>query len=239
MILFPAIDLYGGKVVRLFKGDFAQKTDYGVSPLETAQKYADAGCTHIHIVDLEGAKTGFPCHLEKLRGIAKCDLFVQYGGGLRSPESVRAALDAGADRVMVGSLLFQNPQMPEKLFRAFGAAVMPAVDVKGGQVVYSGWLEGTGSTAAEILKKLRSCGFTSFLITDTERDGLLEGYRRGFYAPLCGAGYEVVAAGGITTADDIAALAREGVAGAVVGKSLYEGRVTLEEALAAAKGAIK
>jgi len=235
MILFPAIDLYGGKVVRLSKGDFDTKKDYGLSPLETAKKFRDAGCTHIHIVDLEGAKVGKPCHLEILEQIASLGMFVQYGGGLRSIDSIRSAERSGAARIMAGSLLFQDPGMPALLYGIFGKVLMPAIDVKEGRVVYSGWLAHTGENAREVISRLRGAGFSSFLVTDTERDGLMQGYRHGFYAPLLGPGYQIVAAGGVTTAEDIAALAAEGLSGAIVGKSLYEGPLTIEAALAAAK----
>lgn len=236
MILFPAIDLFGGKVVRLFEGDFARKTDYDITAADAAKKYRDAGCTHIHIIDLEGAKLGRPCHLKELEKIAGLGMFIQYGGGLRSAEAVRQAADAGAGRVMIGSLLFKNEEMPSLLAAEFGAAAMPAIDVRGGRVVHSGWLEGTGMKPGEAIKKLSAVGFSVFLVTDTERDGLLQGIRDGFYEPLMGEGYEIVAAGGVTTARDIAKLAKLGVGGAVVGKSLYEGKVTIEAALAASRG---
>lgn len=236
MILFPAIDLYGGKVVRLAEGDFAKKTSYDVSPLVTAKKYRDAGSMYIHVVDLEGAMTGAPCHLSVLRDIVGLGMFVQYGGGLRSAESVKSAVEAGADRVMIGSLLFKDPEMPAFLYNAFGKAAMPAIDVRANQVVHSGWLTGTGQTPLTIIKELHHIGFAVFLVTDTERDGLLKGYREHFYTPLLGDRYGIVAAGGVTSAQDIAALARDGLSGAVVGKSLYEGCLTIEAALAAARG---
>lgn len=239
MILFPAIDLFSGRVVRLAGGDFGQKTDYDVTALDAAKKYRDAGCTHIHVVDLEGAKTGSPCHLKELEQIAALGMFVQYGGGLRSVEAAECAYGAGADRLMIGSLLFKNEDMPPLLAEKFGAAAMPAIDVRGGEVVLSGWLEGSGVKPADAVKRLGAAGFSVFLVTDTERDGLLRGIRGGFYEPLLDLGYEIVAAGGVTTAADIAGLAALGVSGAVVGKGLYEGTVTIEAALAAAGGGLK
>ena len=234
MILFPAIDLFGGKVVRLTKGDFSRKADYDLSPIEAAKRFLDAGCGYIHIVDLEGAKLGHPCHLQALEQIAALGMFTQYGGGLREEIYVRDAVDSGADRVMVGSLLFKDPAMPEFLSGEFGPAVMPAIDVKGGVVVHSGWLEGTDLKPDDAIKDFYEKGFSAFLVTDTERDGMMSGCRTELYRPLTGEGYDIVAAGGITTAKDISALAEAGVSGAVVGKSLYEGGITLEEALRAA-----
>lgn len=235
MILFPAIDLFGGKVVRLSEGDFARTTYYDVAPLDAAKGYRDAGCTHIHIVDLEGAKAGKPRHLRELEKIAGLGMFVQYGGGLRSVEAVHQASDAGADRIMVGSLLFQNEEMPALLAETFATATMPAIDVRNGEIVHSGWLGATGQEPAQVIKKLSTLGFSAFLVTDTERDGLLMGIREGFYEPLLGEGYEIVAAGGVTSAKDIAELARAGVSGAVVGKSLYERKITIAAALAASR----
>ena len=237
MILFPAIDLFGGKVVRLTEGDFNRKADYDVTPAEAAKAFLEAGCKYIHIVDLEGAKTGQPCHLSVMEEIAKLGMFVQYGGGLRSQDAVRSAVNAGADRVMIGSLLFKNPEMPRLIVSEFGAKAMPSIDVKKGKVVHSGWLEGTDKTALEAVTEFSALGFKSFLVTDTERDGMMSGTRTEIYKPLVGDGYEIVAAGGITTAKDIAALAAAGVSAAVVGKSLYEGGITLQEALDAARGA--
>jgi phosphoribosylformimino-5-aminoimidazole carboxamide ribotide isomerase len=239
LILFPAIDLFGGKVVRLTQGDFSRRSDYDVKPIDVAVKYLKAGCDHIHIVDLEGAKEGHPCNLDALSEIAALGMFVQYGGGLRSNSSIREALNAGADRVMVGSLLFTDKAAPGKLFSEFGTAVMPSVDIKNGKVVFNGWLSGTDTTPADAIKELHKIGYNVFLVTDTERDGSMTGTRTGLYKPLIGADYDIVAAGGITTAEDISRLAEAGVGAAVVGKSLYEGGITLSDALNAAKGGIK
>lgn len=235
MIIFPAIDLFEGKVVRLSEGDFARRTDYSITALDAAKKYLDAGCTHIHVVDLEGAKTGHPCHLKELEQIASLGMFVQFGGGLRSEESAERAADSGADRLMVGSLLFRDDDTPRFLAEKFGAAIMPAIDVKQKQVVTSGWLYDSGQRPVETIKKLSAVGFSVFLVTDIERDGLLMGIRDCFYEPLLSDAYEIVAAGGITTAADVAKLAELGVSGAVVGKGFYEGRITIEAALAAAR----
>lgn len=234
MILLPAIDLYENKVIRLSEGDFSRKSYYPLSPIDAAKKIQDSGCDHIHIVDLEGAKLGKPCHLEILEKIASLGMFTQYGGGLRSPSSVKDAISSGADRVMIGSLLFKNPDMPNFISDEFGRAAMPAIDIKNGKVVHSGWLENTELTASAAIESLKDAGFTVFLVTDTERDGMMSGIRVELYKPLTGEGHEIVAAGGITTTKDILKLAEVGVSGAVVGKSFYEGGMTLEEALKAA-----
>ena len=233
MKLFPAIDLYDGKVVRLIGGDFAKRTFYAATPLEAAKGFLAEGCDNIHVVDLEGAEKGAPCHLGVLEKIASLGMFTQYGGGLRSIKSLKDAADAGADRVMVGSLLFASPEMPALIASALGRAAMPAVDVRNGRVVCGGWLKETRKLPRETIDELRAAGFSVFLVTDTERDGMMSGARAEMYRELIGDGYEITAAGGITTPADIRALAAAGVSAAVVGKSLYEGGMTLEEALAA------
>lgn len=235
MILLPAIDLYEGKVIRLQEGDFSRKSYYDVSPLDAAKKILDAGCDHIHIVDLEGAKLGKPCHLKELEKIASLGMFTQYGGGLRFETSISDALEAGADRVMIGSLLFKTPDMPAIICNEFGLAAMPAIDIKDGKVVHSGWLENTELTATTAIKNFSEIGFKVFLVTDTERDGMMSGIRTELYSSLVSDEYDIFAAGGITTDKDIIALAKIGVSGAVVGKSLYEGGITLKDALIAAK----
>lgn len=235
MILLPAIDLFGGRVVRLTQGDFDSCTNYEVTALDMAKKFQDAGCKYIHVVDLEGAKVGYPCHLKTLEEIAKLGMYVQYGGGLRSEQAIADAIYAGANRVMVGSLLFTDKEAPERIIDRFGTAVMPSVDVKNGYVVYSGWLKGTDATPLEEIKRLKVCGYNVFLVTDTERDGKMAGARKELYEPLVGDNHEIVAAGGITTVKDLEMLADAGVGGAIMGKTLYEGGVKIEEALNAVR----
>ncbi len=233
MILFPAIDLFGGKVVRLTAGNFEEMKNYAPTPSEMAKSFLDAGCSHIHIVDLEGAREGHPCHLKILEEISSLGMFVQYGGGLRSENNIREALSAGADRIMVGSLLFSNEEMPSRLAGEFGKAVMPAIDVKAGKVVHSGWLSKTDRAPKETLKWLRETGFSVFLVTNTERDGLMSGTDPKLYREISEDRQDIVAAGGITTADDIFSLNALGLGGAIIGKSLYEGGITISDALKA------
>lgn len=233
MIILPAIDLYGGRVVRLTQGDYARRRDYALSPLDAAKSFKDAGCPYIHIVDLEGAKVGEPRHLNVLAEIAALGLFVQYGGGLRSAGAVADALSAGAGRVMAGSLIFKDMERASALSARFGEKIMAAVDIKGGKVVHSGWLESTELSAAEAVSGLSEMGFSSFLVTQTERDGMMSGTEASVYEALTARGRFLAAAGGVTDLHDIRALAAAGVDAAVIGKSLYEGGITLAEALAA------
>lgn len=232
MILFPAIDLYGGKVVRLTKGDFSKKTEYGDNPCDLAKSFMDRGCTHLHVVDLEGAERGNPKHLNFLHDLASLGMQVEYGGGLRSRRAIRDALDAGAFRVMVGSLLFSKGEdVPLTLFNEFGIGIMPSIDVKGGEVVHSGWLERTDLGPEVCMGCFISMGYRTFLVTCVDRDGMLKGPDIELYGPLIGKSCDIVAAGGITTLDDIQALSRIGVAGAVLGKTLYERDFDLEAAI--------
>lgn len=233
MIFFPAIDLFDGKIVRLTRGDFSEKKYYPFSPLDAAKYFKEEGCSHIHIVDLQGAKEGRPFHLEILEEIASLGLFVQYGGGLRSEESIRSAISRGADRVMIGSLIFSECGMPVRIFNNFGSAAMPALDIRKGRIVHSGWLKESETTPKEALAQLRGIGFSAFLITNTELDGTMSGSDARFYAELTEGRNDIVAAGGITTVQDIVSLKAAGVAGAIVGKSLYEGGVAVADALRA------
>ncbi|GHV51112.1 1-(5-phosphoribosyl)-5-[(5-phosphoribosylamino) methylideneamino] imidazole-4-carboxamide isomerase [Synergistales bacterium] len=234
MILLPAIDLYGGKVVRLTKGDFSERTEYAADPYRTAQKFASLGCKNIHIVDLEGAKTGSPKHLAAVSEIASLGMEIEYGGGLRDAASIRSAINAGVTRVMAGSILFGGENAPHEIFAEFGEAIMPSVDTRGGKVVISGWKDETDLTPAPCLKKLSAIGFTTFLVTSVERDGMLEGPDMELYAELLSAtnkGTRVIAAGGVTTVDDVKRLKLAGLYGAVVGKAIYERNFDITAAL--------
>ena len=230
MILFPAIDLFEGRVVRLKQGDFDSQTHYGHKPLDVARRYRDAGCTHLHIVDLEGARTGKPCHLRELEAMTELGFFTQYGGGVRTLEGISRCLDAGASRIMVGSLLFKDANMPKTLHDLFGSGVLPSVDIKKGVVVHSGWQESSDLSPLECLEQLSAVGFSSFLVTSVDRDGMLLGPDVSLYnriAKDCG----IVAAAGVRNVEDLHALNHSGVEAAVIGKALYEGDFSLEEAL--------
>jgi phosphoribosylformimino-5-aminoimidazole carboxamide ribotide isomerase len=239
MIILPAIDLYGGRVVRLRKGDFSEKTDYGGDPLEIAREFTEKGCRYLHIVDLEGAECGSPKHLsmlEKLRGL---DIEIEFGGGLRSREAIGDALRAGADSVMVGSLLFKGEHLVDELFEEFGASITPSLDVRDGKVVISGWKERTEETLAGCIEKLSLTGYKTFLVTSVEKDGMLEGPDLNLYGDLLrqvGNNADIIAAGGVTSIEDIKRLRSTGTYGAVVGRAIYEKGFDLSEALAIARG---
>jgi phosphoribosylformimino-5-aminoimidazole carboxamide ribotide isomerase len=236
MIIIPAIDLYGGKVVRLRKGDFSDKTEYGADPFDAAKKFHDMGSGYLHIVDLEGAEAGYPKHLDVLSKITnRLEMKVEYGGGLRTHNAIRDADRAGADRLMVGSIIFRTPDAPRELFEAFGTILTPSVDVRGGQVVVAGWKKETRADPAATIRNLREIGYTAFLVTAVDRDGMLEGPDFALYRDIhCEDAY-VIAAGGVTTTGDVKKLAEIGVRAAVVGKAIYEGRFDFPSALRALK----
>ena len=232
MILFPAIDLYAGKVVRLTQGAFDEKTVYGDDPYETAKAFAEAGSSHLHIVDLEGAEAGYPKHLDVLSKIGHLGLKIQYGGGLRSKNAIHDAIRAGAHRLMIGSLLFRTKGMACELHEEFGEAIIPSIDVKGGKVAISGWMQRTDTDPAVCLEFLTGIGYRTFLVTSVERDGMMQGPDMALYRDLLPLGASISAAGGVSSLDDIRSLAGEGLYGAVIDKALYERRIDLAEALA-------
>lgn len=233
MIIWPAIDLYGGKVVRLTRGEFSTRKDYAEDPIEVARRFLASGCRRLHIVDLEGAEKGEPVHDRLLPTLASLGITIRYGGGLRSPRVIERVIEAGASFVMVGSLLFSSPRMPEDLFGLFGDRVIPAVDVKRGLVSIKGWTEELPESPLGILEGLHSTGYVKCLVTSVDRDGTGLGPDLDLYSrirkilPAMG----ITAAGGISRVEHLEALERIGLAGAVLGKGLYEGTVTIEQAM--------
>lgn len=224
MILYPAIDLYGGHVVRLFKGNFSKRTEYGEDPRQVAEKLVQAGARWLHVVDLEAAEQGRPVHMKTLESLASLGVPIQFGGGLRSAETIRMSLEAGATRAMVGSLLTKTPETPSRLFARFGDAILPAVDVKDGKVAVSGWKETVDLEPASFLRNLCETGFQTFLVTAVSRDGTGEGPDLELYRTLSRTTEaNVIAAGGISSREDLNSLRDRGLAGAVVGKALYNG----------------
>lgn len=239
MTLYPAIDLYGQKVVRLDKGDYDKMTEYGNDPAEWGLFFRDCGAAWLHVVDLEGARSGRPMHLEVLRNLVKIGLRVQFGGGLRNAENIREVLEAGASRILLGSLLLESGETPGKLFTQFGDVIAPAVDVRAGRVAVKGWTSLSGAHAGDFTGRLAAEGFTTFLFTSIEHDGTLMGPDIPLYAGLRSAfpAIRILAAGGISSMEDLHALRQAGADGAVLGKSLYEGRIDLCEALEAFENA--
>jgi phosphoribosylformimino-5-aminoimidazole carboxamide ribotide isomerase len=237
--LYPAIDILGGSAVRLVKGDFDAKTVYEVDPLSAARAWTEAGACFLHVVDLDGAKTGHPVNLEHLRKIsAELGVPVQYGGGLRSSEAVLGAFDAGAARVILGTAALTDPGLLRDVLHTHGPErVLVSVDVRGGHVATAGWTESTGVTTGTVLESLQASGVQEFVYTNVDRDGMLGGpdlEEVGRVAAMVRG--HVVYSGGIAALGDLEGLAglrRTSLEGVIVGKALYEGRFTIAEALAA------
>ena len=233
MTIYPAIDLYGGKVVRLRRGEFSTAKEMAPDLLEVALRFREAGCNWIHVVDLEGAERGHPVHLSAIERLKKFNLKLQYGGGLRTVDDVGAALALGADRAMVGSLLFKDPGAAAALWKFHGEAILPAVDVKNGRVAISGWLEATPLSPSKAITNLAELGYFRFLVTSVERDGTKGGPDLLLYSELLKSFPELalIAAGGISSVEDIIALRDLGVEGAVIGKAVYERSFDLKSAI--------
>ena len=249
MNLYPAIDILGGNAVRLVKGDFDAKKVYDQDPLSAARGFADAGARFLHVVDLDGAKTGEPVNLGHLRLIvAELGLPVQYGGGLRTDADVVAAFEAGASRVILGTAIFTNPELLYRAMAAYGAEnVLVSIDARGGYVATHGWLEATTVPAREAIERWGEGdgGVKRFVFTNIDHDGMLDGVNRDeveLVARAAGEG-SVILSGGIGEIEDLRAVAElrterrlDGLDGVIVGKALYEHRFTVAEALQALAG---
>jgi phosphoribosylformimino-5-aminoimidazole carboxamide ribotide isomerase len=241
MILYPAIDIRGGKAVRLTHGRFDAETVYHDDPLDAAGAWVEAGARFLHVVDLDGARAGEPASIGHLRRIvAGTGVPVQYGGGLRTVGAVRDALRAGAERVIVGTAALRDVDFLDDVLAAYGPRVVVSVDVRGGKIATAGWTEVTAMPAAEAMRRLHDRGVASFVYTDADRDGALEGPSLGDVAAIAGAvrGHFLYA-GGVGRLEHLRAL-RElrqvNLSGVIVGKALYERRFTIAEGQAALDG---
>ena len=238
MLIFPAIDIIGGRVVRLAKGDYAQVTVYGDSPLEVARAFEAAGATCIHMVDLDGAKSGTTPNLEAVLAVARdTSLFVEVGGGVRSMEVVRAYLDGGVDRVIIGTAAVTDPAFLAEAVAAYGERVAVGVDLRDGFVAIHGWTETSALDGVEFCRQLEAAGVRTVIVTDISRDGVLSGCNVELYRRLgASCGLRVTASGGVSSLEDVRALAGMGLYAAIVGKAYYEGRIDLAEAIRTAEG---
>lgn len=228
MLLFPAIDLYDQQIVRLRQGDFAQRQVYGKDPFALAEIIRDTGFTHLHVVDLQGAREGTPRHLALLNRIAALGLHVQYGGGLRTTEAIQNAVDAGAWRVMLGSVLLSGNNRCRQIVARFGERILPSLDVKGELIATEGWRKDTKTRLTEVIPEFLDLGTSSFLITSILHDGMRSGPNVELYKRTLEqySNINIVAAGGIHTDSDLARLRETGVSGAVAGTALFEGTIT-------------
>jgi phosphoribosylformimino-5-aminoimidazole carboxamide ribotide isomerase len=233
--LYAAVDILGGKAVRLTQGSFEQSTVYDEDPLTAASRWVDEGAEALHVVDLDGAKEGSPSSIGHLERIARLPVTVQYGGGLRSLETLEAALSAGADRIVIGTAAFTDPDLLSKAIERFGEQVAAAVDVRGGLVATKGWLEQSELSGIEAVRRLRDRGVTSVVYTSVDRDGMLGGINPNDVDEVSEAVGEgrFVYSGGISSLADLidAACAHNGnLEGVIVGKALYERRFEVRDA---------
>ena len=233
MKLYPAIDLYGGKAVRLFKGDYQQMTVYNDNPLEVALDFQNAGAQCIHLVDLEGAKFGTTSNLPVIDSIVKAtNLFVEVGGGIRTMDTVDAYLSLGVDRVILGTAAVTDRPFLEAALRKHGEKIAVGVDLKDGFVAIKGWTEKSQWTADAFFADLERLGVATVICTDISRDGAMQGTNRGLYAELSQKyRIQLIASGGVSSIADVKALGEMDLHGAIIGKAYYTGAIDLKEAL--------
>lgn len=237
MILYPAIDIRGGKAVRLLQGDYARETIYDADPVDAAKRWADEGAEFLHVVDLDGAKAGEPRNLETVRRIAAAvERPIQVGGGLRDSESVAAVLDAGAARVVIGTAALRDPAFLERVLDTHGDRVIVSVDARDGKVALAGWIEASDVDVATAVGELGEHGVSRFLCTAIEVDGTMEGPALSELTRIAASTQaQVIASGGVGNLSHLEALsqlAAPNVEGAVVGRALYEKRFTIRQAVA-------
>ena len=233
MYLYPAIDLVQGKAVRLFKGDYAQMTVYNDDPVSVARDFQAAGSKHIHLVDLEGAKSGIPENLETIQKIlAETDLFVEVGGGIRNMKTVETYLSAGVSRVILGTAAVTDPDFLAEALARYGEKIAVGVDLKDGFVAIKGWTETSELTADEFFARMEVLGIKTIICTDISRDGAMKGTNRELYKELSQKyAIDLIASGGVSSLEDVRALAAMNLHGAIIGKAYYIGAIDLKEAI--------
>lgn len=230
--IIPAIDLIEGRCVRLTRGDYGQKKVYDGAPADLARRYADIGIRRIHLVDLDGAKAGEPRNLKVLEAIASAvDCELEWGGGIAHTEALNSVFQAGATHAIAGSVAALKPELFEEWQGLFGKAIILGADVRDGRIAVKGWLEQVPVTIDDLVKRFLHLGLKECIVTDISRDGMLEGPSTALYRHLQSAFPELsfTVSGGISSMDDICALDALGLKKVIVGKALYEGRITLKD----------
>ena len=234
MKLFPAIDLYKGCAVRLFKGDYDQMTVYSDNPAEFAAQFEAKGAKNLHLVDLEGAKLGTTPNLETIRKIvSETNLYTELGGGIRSLETIEAYRNIGVDRLILGTAAITQPGFVEAAIKEFGRdAIAVGVDIRDGLVAIKGWTEVTDVTCEAFCRQMEDIGVKAIICTDISRDGAMKGTNRALYKQLSERfSLQIVASGGVSTIEDIQHLAAMDLYGAIIGKAYYVGAIDLKEAI--------
>ena len=237
MLIFPAIDMYGGKAVRLYKGDYAKMTVYSDDPVGIARDFAASGAEQIHMVDLEGARSGEMPNLGVVREVVKATgAFVELGGGIRSLDALDAVFDAGVSRAILGTAAVSDPAFLESAVAKYGGKIAAGCDLKDGVVAVKGWLESSQLTAGDFFTRMTELGIDTVICTDIARDGAMRGANAELYERLQrDFGLELIASGGVSGMDDIARLRALDLYGAIIGKAYYTGAIDLKAAVEAAK----
>ncbi len=237
MYIFPAIDLYEGKAVRLLKGEYEKMTVYSENPPEIARDFEKCGASHIHLVDLEGAKSGDTPNLETIKSIIdSCSLFCEVGGGIRSMETVDKYINAGVDRVILGTAAVTNEEFLCEAVKKYGDKIAVGVDIKDGFVAIKGWTEKSEYPCFEFCEKMQKIGVKTLICTDISKDGAMQGTNHELYKELSERfDMQITASGGVSSIDDVKRLSKLGIYGAIIGKAYYIGAIDLEEAVEVAK----
>ncbi len=237
MNIFPAIDIIDSKAVRLFKGDYSKKTIYNESPLCVAKDFESLGASYLHLVDLDGARTGSTPNFEIIRSIAQqTGLKIEIGGGIRSEEVIKKYLEAGVMRVILGTIAIENPSFTEEMVTKYGDSIAVGIDISEGFVATKGWTEISRVTCDEMFERMEKIGVKTVICTDISKDGAMKGTNLELYKHLKSMySIDIVASGGVSSMEDITKLAEMDMYGAILGKALYEGAVDLKKAIEVAK----
>jgi phosphoribosylformimino-5-aminoimidazole carboxamide ribotide isomerase len=237
MKIFPAIDIYAGAAVRLFKGDYNQMTVYEKNPLSVAEKFEEAGAEYLHTVDLEGAKTGLTPNIETIKNIVEnTSLFVELGGGIRSMETIEKYLSIGVNRVILGTAAITDENLVDNAVKNFAEKIAVGVDIKDGFVAIKGWTEKSQYAFTDFCKKMQDKGVKTLICTDISKDGAMRGTNRELYRTLSEQlSIDIIASGGVSSIEDIKALRSMNLYGAIIGKAYYTGTIDLREAIEVAR----
>ena len=237
MLIYPAIDLMDGQAVRLLKGDYGKKTVYSEDPKAVALAFRESGAEQMHIVDLDGARTGDTPNLDTILAIRKTSgLFCEVGGGIRKMETIEAYLEKGVDRVILGTAAVTEEGFAEEAVKKYGDKVAVGIDIRDGFVAVKGWTENSGTDAMDFCAKMEDIGVSTVICTDISKDGAMEGTNRDLYRRLSERfSFRIIASGGVSSIEDVIVLKEMGLYGAIIGKAYYTGAISLKEAIEAAK----
>lgn len=237
MLIFPAIDLYSGKAVRLYKGDYSQMTVYNDNPLAVAEDFRNQGASHLHIVDLEGAKSGETPNIETVKSLAACSgMFTEIGGGIRNIETASKYIQAGVNRIILGTAAVKDEGFLKEAISEFGNRVAVGVDIRNGFVSVKGWTEDTEINVFDFCEKMQNLGVDTLIVTDISKDGAMQGTNFSLYKEISERfTINITASGGVSSLEDVKKLAGLGIYGAIIGKAYYTGAISIKEAVEAAK----